>query len=58
LPLALIVPSVDGPPPMIDQVTTVFVVPDTVSLNWKVSPARMLAVGGDTTTLIEDGGGG
>ncbi len=51
------VPSVDEPPPT-DQVTAVFVVPDTVSLNWKVSPARMLAVGGDTTTLIEDGGGG
>jgi len=50
-------PSVEAPP-LTDQVTAVFVVPDTVSLNWKVSPARMLAVEGDTTTLIEDGGGG
>ena len=56
MPLALMVPSVEAP--LTDQVTAVFVVPDTVSLNWNVSPARMLAVGGDTTTLIEDGGGG
>jgi hypothetical protein len=33
LPLALMVPSLDELPPM-DQVTAVFVVPDTVSLNW------------------------
>ena len=57
MPLALMVPSVEAPP-LTDQVTAVFVVPDTVSLNWKVSPARMLAVEGETTTLIEDGGGG
>ena len=57
MPLALMVPSVEAPP-LTDQVTAVFVVPDTVSLNWKVSPARMVAVGGDTTTLIEDGGVG
>jgi hypothetical protein len=51
LPLALMVPSVEAP--LTDQVTAVFVVPDTVSLNWKVSPACMVAVGGDTTTLID-----
>ena len=55
-----IVPSVAEPPvlPFTDQVTAVFVVPDTAALNEKESPARIFAVGGDTSTLIVDGGGG
>ncbi len=42
--------------PFTDQLTAVFVVPDTAELNGKESPARTFAVGGDTTTLIADGG--
>jgi hypothetical protein len=44
--------------PLMDQVTTVFVVPDTEAENGKESPARMLAVGGETETLMPVGGGG
>ena len=53
-----IVPLVVVPPvvPLTDQLTALLVVPDTATENGKVSPARILAVGGDTTTLTEDGG--
>ncbi len=53
-----IVPLVVVPPvvPLTDQLTAMLVVPDTATENGKVSPARILAVGGDTTTLTEDGG--
>jgi len=55
-----IIPSAAEPPVVLltDQVTAVFVVPDTATENGKESPARMFAVGGDTTTVMEDGGGG
>ena len=36
--------------PAMDQVTAVFVVPDTAAEKGKESPARMLAVGGETET--------
>ena len=36
--------------PVMDQVTAIFVVPDTEAENGKESPARMLAVGGETET--------
>src|SRR6267142_3723387 len=44
--------------PVMDQVTAVFVVPDTAAENGKESPARMLAVGGETETWMPAGGGG
>src|SRR5947207_3394349 len=54
-----IVPLVVVPPvvPLTDQLTAGLVVPDTATENGNVSPARILAVGGDTTILTEDGGG-
>ena len=36
--------------PVMDQVTAVFVEPDTAAENGKESPARMLAIGGETET--------
>jgi len=36
--------------PVMDQVTPVFVEPDTAAENGKESPARMLAIGGETET--------
>ena len=44
--------------PVMDQVTAVFVVPDTVAENGEESPARMLAVGGETETWMPAGGDG
>lgn len=54
------VPSAAEPPvvPLTDQVTALFVVPETATVNPNESPARMLTVAGDTTTLIELVGGG
>ena len=36
--------------PVMDQVTAVFALPETTAENEKESPARMLAVGGETET--------
>jgi hypothetical protein len=44
--------------PVIDQVTAVFEVPETEAVNGKESPARMLAVVGETETCTPAGGGG
>ena len=54
------VPSVAEPPvvPLTDQVRALFVVPETVAVNAKESPARIFSVAGDTITVIEGGGGG
>ena len=55
-----IVPTVDEPPVVLftDQVTAVFCVPLTEAWNEKESPARILAVDGDTDTVTDEGGGG
>src|ERR1700730_7679225 len=52
-------PVVDEPPAVAftDQVTEVFVVPETAALNGKESPARMLALVGVTATPTEASGG-
>jgi hypothetical protein len=54
------VPIVAEPPavPFTDQVTDLLELPDTATLNWKESPARMFALAGDTTTLTKLVGGG
>jgi hypothetical protein len=54
------VPSAAEPPavPLTDQVTAMFVVPDTAAENANESPARMFAVEGDTVTVGVGGGGG
>lgn len=44
--------------PFTDQVTPVLEVPETVAVNGNVSPAWILAVGGDTETWTPAGGGG
>jgi hypothetical protein len=57
LPLEEMVPRADEPPPvpLTAQVTVVLEVPETVAVNWNESPARMLAVGGETETETEAG---
>lgn len=54
------VPNIDEPPvvPFTDQVTAALEVPETTAMNWNVSPARMLAVDGETETWTPPGGGG
>jgi len=54
------VPRAAEPPvaPLTDQVTAVFDVPDTLAKKDKESPARMFALAGETTTVMEPGGGG
>jgi hypothetical protein len=54
------VPRVGEPPavPLTDQVTAVFVVPETAAVKARESPVRMFAVGGATRTAIDGGGGG
>jgi len=54
------VPSTAEPPvvPLTDHVTALFVVPETLAVNKKESPARMFAVEGDTAAVIDGGGGG
>jgi hypothetical protein len=42
--------------PLTDQVTEVLDVPDTLAAKRNVSPARMFALVGETTTVIEGGG--
>jgi hypothetical protein len=51
------VPSMDEPPavPLTAQVTAVLELPETVPVNWNVSPARMFAVEGETLTETEAG---
>jgi hypothetical protein len=55
--VAEIVPRVADPPavPLTDQVTLVFELPETVAVNWKEPPARILAVDGVTVTVVEVG---
>ena len=59
MPLEETVPIVELPPavPFTDQVTEVLVVPETVAEKRNEPPARMLAVEGETTTVMEGGGG-
>src|SRR5882724_7244872 len=51
------VPSAAEPPavPFTAQVTEVLELPETAAVNWKVLPARMLAVVGETATEVEAG---
>lgn len=60
MPFMPMVPIADDPPtvPLTDQVTEVFVVPETAAVKGKESPARMFALGGVTATVIDGGGGG
>lgn len=55
--MAEIVPRVADPPAVVftAHVTLVFELPETVALNWKESPARILAVDGVTVTVVEVG---
>ena len=52
-----IVPRVADPPAVVftAHVTLVFELPETVALNWKESPARILAVDGVTVTVVKVG---
>jgi hypothetical protein len=60
VPVAVMVPTIAEPPavPLTDQVTEVFVVPETAAENAWVSPVRMFALGGATPTVMDGGGGG
>src|SRR6185369_13904169 len=51
------VPRAAEPPgaPLTDQLTEVLELPETVAVNWRVLPARMLAVVGETLTEVEAG---
>jgi hypothetical protein len=51
------VPSVPEPPaiPLTDQSIVEFEFPDTVTMNRKLLPARMLAVTGEIATEVEPG---
>lgn len=50
-------PRFADPPAVVftSQVTPVFEFPETVALNWKDSPARILAFDGVTVTVVEVG---
>jgi len=57
VPLEAMVPRAAEPPraPLTDQWTEVLELPETVAVNWRVLPARMLAVVGETLTEVEAG---
>ena len=57
MPLESMVPTVEEPPavPLTAQVTDVLELPVTVAVNRKVLPARMLALVGETETVVEAG---
>ena len=57
MPLEAMVPRAAEPPgaPLTDQLTEVLELPETVAVNWKVLPERMLAVVGETLTEVEAG---
>jgi hypothetical protein len=59
LPEESMEPSAEEPPGVLltDQVTAVLLVPETVAEKDTESPARTLAVEGETATEIEGGGG-